>query len=515
MPEYYGYQPTANSALDFAGLSSTVASAFKSVSDKREARRIANDQMKTDAEKLINSYELGTNKTVNDLVLDGASSGRAKLLEWNKQLKAGTLKPADYRAKVNGLKDNWNVLAYSAKNLDERLLAALERQNPGEDGSPAPASGFEMYMTADFAKNKDVSNKLLHIDDDGGVYIASMGPDGKMDPNDIQDVKSMGNLDNLVDNRIDVNSLVKEGVSNWGDVKTWKDLGYGATITETDARNNPAFKSAKYDLVESIVDETRPRSVVSVLIDNSDSGYTLFKSEAERNQIISDRLKKAEAMKGSKLTEVEMQKEVSDAESKLIKVIRDGSGNYNPVITDQMVKDAKQVVGDQIEMQLGFEKEGTPKYKPTSSGGGGSVAREEKKANQEQEALAGYLATIDAFGGDREAARGGKLIKNRQPDFGGLNKNYSYQFKNGKIYIYMKGDFDPASGMPVKKGAKAIEASPIAVAAEPNDLAQFAINGDPSQAVMRYNNARAQYKGAVTTTKPTGGSKSDPLGLGL
>ena len=513
MAEYYGYVPRAQNQLDFAGMTSKLTSAFQSVSDKREARRAANDKLKTDTEALINEYDLGANKTINDLVLDGANSGRDKLYEWDRQLKAREIKPADYRAKVNALKDSWGVLAFSAKNLDERLLAALERQQPGEDGSPAPASSYEMYMTQDFAKNKDVSNKKIHIDDKGRVFIAAVSPYGQLDPNDIQDVTSMANIDNLVDNRIDLNTAVKEGVANWGDVKTWKDLGYGATITETDARNNPMFKEAKYDLVESIVTEDNPRSVVSILLDNSNEGYRLYKSDAEKNKIISDAIKRKEGIKGGKLTEAEYGQIVKDTEGKLIQIKQGANGNYEPVLTEQAITDAKRVVGDQIEMQLGFEKEGTPRYKVTSSGGSGDGARAEKKAVSEQEALAGYLATIDAFGGDREAARGGKLVKNKQPDFGGLNKNYSYQFKNGKIFVYMKGDFDPASGMPVKKGSKSIEASPIAVATEPNDLAQFAINGDPSEATMRYNEARSQYKGSAPTTAPK--KKSDPLDLGL
>jgi hypothetical protein len=265
-----------------------------------------------------------------------------------------------------------------------------------------------------------------------------------------------------------------------------------------------AYNEAKYDLIESIIDENRPRSVVSVLLDNSNKGYTLFKSEAERNQIISSRLKKAEAMKGSKLTEAEMQKEVSDAESKLIKVIRDGSGNYNPVITDQMVKDARQVVDDQIEAQIGSENEGTPKYKPTSSGGGNGGNDGDKEGQKNQELIAGYKASLRAFGFEPESVKANpndsKSWTRIERDFGGLRGGFLYEKTDGGKINVMSAD-----------GEKV-----LFTANNPKQLAQYIYGGqNAATAQMDWEKARGLYLGNSGASKPSGGSKSDPLGLGL
>lgn len=483
MAEYYGYKSRQGSALDFAEMGAELAGAFESVKTQREARRAANEKLKTDTQSLIDSYQPVANKTVNDLVYNGASTGRDKLLEWNRALKAGELAPRDYRERVNSLKDSWNVLAFSAKTLDERLLAALERQNPGEDGTPAPASGFEMFMTADFAKNKNVNNKTIHIGDDGRVFLAALDGQGKLDPNNIQDIKTMANIDNLVDNRIDLSTAVKDGVSNWGEVQTWRDLGYGATSTENDARQNPAFKAAKFDLIESIVDEDRPRSVVSILIDNSDSGYRLYKSEEDKEKVINEAVRKAQTIKGSELTEAEFNQTIADTESKLIEVTQGPNGAYEPVVTDKMINDAKKVVEDQIEMQLGFSKEGTPKYKPPvdrSSGGVDSGGGDDEKTNL----MAGYKASLRAFGFDPESVKANP--ENSQSwtrienDFGGLRGGFTYEkTSDGSIEV------KDASGKKVLFTAK-----------NPKQLSQYIYGGNNvAKTQMDWEKARSMYLG--------------------
>lgn len=491
MAEYYGYKSRQGNALDFTGMGSELAGAFESVKTQRDTRRAANEKLKTDTQSLIDSYQPVANKTVNDLVYNGASTGRDKLLEWNRALKAGELSPRDYRERVNSLNDSWKVLAFSAKTLDERLLAALERQNPGEDGSPAPASGFEMFMTADFAKNKNVNNKTIHIGDDGRVFLAALDGQGKLDPNNIQDIKTMANIDNLVDNRIDVNTAVKEGVSNWGEVQTWRDLGYGATSTETDARQNPAFKAAKFDLIESIVSEDNPRSVVSVLIDNSDSGYRLYKSEEEKEKAINEALKKARTIKGSDLSESEFNQTVSEAEDKLIQVTQGPNGSYEPVLTDKMINDAKKVVEDQIEMQLGFSKEGTPKYKPPverSSGGGSDDSSGDDERNK---LIAGYKASLRAFGFDPESVKGNpddsKSWARVENDFGGLRGGFMYT-KTPEGYINV---MDP-SGKKILFTAK-----------NPKQLSQYIYGGNnAASAQMNWEKARGMYLGGGQSSTP-------------
>lgn len=482
MAEYYGYKSRSENALDFAGMAKELAGAFESVKDKREARRVENEKLKTDTEKLISKDDLGVNVTINDLVLTGAADGREKLYNWHNQLKSGELKPADYRSRVNSLRDSWEVLAFSAKNLDERLLAALERQNPGEDGSPALASSMEMYMTEDFAKTKNVSNKRLHIDDQGRVFIASMSSDGKIDPNDLQDVKTMANIDNLVDNRINLNTAVKDGVANWGEVKTWQDLGYGKTTTEIDARNNPMFKEAKYDLIESIVSEDNPRSVVSILLDNSNEGYKLYKSNEDKDKIISDALKRQEGIKGEALTEDEINQTVTDTEKKLIQIKQGSDGTYNPVITPQAIEDARRVVETQIEMQLGFSKTGTTKDRPVSSSGGGGSTKDTSKDDQKKrEMVAGYKASLKAFGLDPESVKANPNDESSwnysEADFGGLRGGFKYIKKGNTVEV---------------KNAAGTET--LFTAGSPKELAQYIYGGQNAAAAqLSWEDARKMY----------------------
>jgi hypothetical protein len=50
---------------------------------------------------------------------------------WNKQLKAGIIKPLEYRNKVNNLMSNWSTLAKTAKTFDQQMQETIKLQQEG------------------------------------------------------------------------------------------------------------------------------------------------------------------------------------------------------------------------------------------------------------------------------------------------------------------------------------------------------------------------------------------------
>ena len=73
----------------------------------------------------------------------------------------------------------------------------------------------------------------------------------------------------------------------------------------------------------------------------------------------------------------------------MIQVVQDNDGKYQPKLSDKMMADAKMVVENQIEQQLGFKKEEERGFAPSKGGGGdGSGDGTGKKGYELYETLA-------------------------------------------------------------------------------------------------------------------------------
>lgn len=365
--EYSGYKP--RTFIDWAAVGSKLAGSVKAVQDYKRGVIEANDKLRDDAKRYISETAPETqSKSMNEMILGGADQSRSMILEWDKKLKAGEITPTEYRNRINNVQESWRSFADSAKSFDQRVTSAMERQKYGEDGTPPPASGFEMELTKNFIEAGDPEKKLLTIGDDGNMYIAPVE-----EPDKYQNVRALSNIDNIVDNRVDVPGSVQAVVKNWEKFNVQELLKRGSIQSIEDVRQNPAFKEAKYDLIESIVDEQNPRGVLSVLLDNSEAGYKLYRTDDEKNTMIADALKKEEAINGPfKSQEDAMLFAQKYADEMLIQYTRTASGNFEPVLSEEHFKAAKDIVGNQIEMQLGMKKEVTAGWKPESSSGGGS-----------------------------------------------------------------------------------------------------------------------------------------------
>lgn len=501
MAEYYGAVPVTG--IDWNKTLSPVADQFNAADAARKLRKESYDKMMTDLKGKVNSWETTSNATINDLVLDGADQARNQMLQWNRDLKAGKMKPSEYREKINNLNDSWETLAYSAKTYDQRVQEAMQRQQPGENGEPAPASVIEMYMTQKFADINNTGGKNIVIGQDGNVYMVDIN-----DPSMPLNVKTLANPGNMVVNRVDVPTAVQNTVKNWDQVTVQQLMSGGATSLTEDPRLNQAYKSAKYDLVSSLVDPNNPMGVASILLDNSDGEYRMYSSDAEKQSFINDAIRKEESVSGKTMSDDEKAAFAKKyEEEKMIRFVKDPSGNWVPVLTDAHVKAAEKVVDDQIEVQLGFKKTAEPGWKP-ATGGGGSTGGDD--SDKKKRAMAGYKATLLAWGYDPESVRNNpndpKSWKVVQPNFSGLSKEYQYVKVGNSVYVYEVGDVDVKTGKPKKQEMNdQLDREPVFIAKSPKDLSQFSFTGgDPSGTGLEWENARGWYMSGGTQTTPKG-----------
>jgi hypothetical protein len=366
MPEYSGYQ--SRKTIDWSSIGKEIGGAVDQGLKAREERKAADQKLFTDASKNLGSWEGTQNKSFNTVVLGGLDEARNKALQWNKDLKSGTISRTEYQRRMSNLNESFDSLSTATKNFDQYVTSINDRQQKGL------SSSFEMFSALINSDLQNVGQKTLNIGDEGDFFMVS-DTDGT-----VQNVRNYTNMNNIVDNKIDVAGTVDGIVSKWDPVVLQELKAGGVVVSSEDPRlNDPAYKAAKENLIGSVVDPKNPRGVVSVLLDNSNLEYEMYYTKDQRNDLINKAIAKEESIKGKTMSADEQRAfaEKYDKEN-LIQVIQDNDGNYQPVINDKMIEDARNVVGDQIEIQLGWKKEsdrGFPPGKGDGGGDGGSTAK--------------------------------------------------------------------------------------------------------------------------------------------
>ena len=420
MPEYAGY--TGQKSIDWLSLAKGIKGDIDQGLKAREERKTADQKLFTDASKNLSSWEGTQDKSFNTVVLGGLDQARNKALEWNKDLKSGAISRNEYQRRMSNLNESFDSLTTATKNFDQYVTSINDRQQKGL------SSSFEMFSALINSDLQNVGQKSLNIGDEGDFFMVS-DLDGT-----VQNVRNYTNMNNIVDNKIDVAGTVDGIVSKWDPVILQQLKAGGATVLTEDPRLNNAYKTAKENLIGSVVDPKNARGVASVLLDNSNLEYEMYYTKDQRNDLINKAIAKEESIKGKAMSADEQRAfaEKYDKEN-LIQVVQDNSGNYQPVINDKMIEDARRVVGDQIEVQLGFKTEEERGFAPSGKdggGGGGSTAKNDYTL---------YKSMADAWSSGDSAA------------LDALLKNKRYKVENngkGKSRV-IQINKDPYSGKPV------------------------------------------------------------------
>ena len=171
MPEYAGKQPSVT-PLDYGNLTGGLIDILKETEARRNNERANLDQIYQAADATVQETEQFQNQNLQTLVHNSADQVRDLMYEWNKELKAGRLKPKDYQARIMQAQQGWSMFANSSKTFDETMKNGLSRQQ-GVDGKPAAGSGFEEYLYGVYAENADLNNTKLSADPESGKMFMS------------------------------------------------------------------------------------------------------------------------------------------------------------------------------------------------------------------------------------------------------------------------------------------------------------------------------------------------------
>jgi hypothetical protein len=378
MPEYYGYK--APEQADFGKSIANVAELFVKAEEKRAAKRETEQKSLDESRKKINEIEQNSNQSQSELVGSGANKTRNYILELERMRKSGQITGAEFNRRMTNVNDSWDNYAFVTKNMNERLAENLKRQQEGL------ASSNEIFLAKIQSDLMNTKNKDIMVANDGNMYMVD-----KNDPNKPISFRSGGNIDNIVDNKVDVPTLVQGYVSNFGDFS--KETG---ATTESGARlQKELYDAAKYDIIHSIVDKDNPRGIVSILKDNAGADYVQYYNKEQKDQLLNDAVARQEALKGPMDAEQKAKFRSEYEKNNMIEYVADDNGSFQPVVTDKMIKEAEEYVDRTIEMQVG-RTTAEDEDRAARGGGGGDGTQIQEVSSIEQQMIADARAAWKA-----------------------------------------------------------------------------------------------------------------------
>lgn len=396
--------------IDWTSITKNLITEYSTIKKERELEKEKLDSLVDTNSKILEATQLGKSPSVNEFILKGTESGKSKMSEWNKLLKAGQISPSEYKKRINNLMDYWNQLAVTTKTYDERMQEIFKNQQPNEKGE-IKGSALELERANELAQYQDLKNKDVIIDDIGKVYLGKLN-NGLLDPTSVTDTRSLNNFSNIIDNKVQLSSLVDEGTKNW---KSFK-LENGVTTTNDIRQNKDAYAKAKATLINGIL--SNDNAIASVLTDYTHDEYDYYLSNDDFRSRVEKRVKSENDARQLNnkppMTEEEMKKFIDSQKSKFILLEHDDQGILQPRLTDEQSKAAFNAVDNEIEIRMGKEQSSDEPYRGGSggSGGGGGSTKEEKPISNIAKRVydATKMSDKDEAAKQMSVASGGKYV---------------------------------------------------------------------------------------------------------
>ena len=501
-----GYVPRKDTGINWAEQMSGLGDKIEDAIGTRGREREAFEDVRVENEAIIDEYEAGSVQDFNNLIFNGADSAKEKFYEWNKAASNGEMTQAEYKRRTNTLMSSWTDFSKNAAGYDERNLAMIERQNKKE------GSSFERQMNMYAAEDANLKGKEVFWSDSGkGFYVTKDEQGNIIDQEDMHQSQNPGNM---IDNRIKLGEEVKVRTANWKDwTQVTKGIN-GESATVTNQRLHTEFVTAKNAAISSILVDDR--AVVGVLTDNTDEKYEFYRTEDDKKAKVTAQLETlrrnySEAGTMDLFNEAEAKSEI---EGRMIEMVKDGQGIYQPVPTEGQKDAAWEIAGDEIEMQTGYKEASTKGYIPRSSTSSG-----DKGGNKGGDAGDFYGKLRNAWDNSKKDPRASAAT-------------LSALSGDGTVFKWVAGGLQPSKATqvdimidnprgPGKIPSGKTKTEYVALAPPVNNLddlsSYFFGETDAKGQGNAYEQMQAEkeaWKARRTKTSPKG-SNNDPLGLGI
>lgn len=409
--EYAGYK--ASKGIDWGAIGQSALKTYEGVKAAHEGYETAGQALFQAGKKSIDEADKMINSSLETFVGNGADAIRSQMLDLNKKWKSGEISGKEYRNSMNNITSDWGSYITSVKSLDDRVTEMLSRQQIAEGATQPAGSALEAELMNNALGIKDISDKKITIGADGSLYISDKNGNNTS-------IRSLTAMDNIIDNRIDLNSVIKNQTEDLGQFVKQELKKGGSTRQINDITKSDYYKKSEANMIVSIVNPNNPRSVSGILVDNSNGQYFYSFTDGQSSELAGKALE-AEKLSGKEFTEEEAQAWTSDwIEKHVINVRQDANGVMQPVITKKHIDEANEVVRNLIRTQLDVSDVTDRGFSPSS---GGSSSDDNKKGYALYDTLANAWIdrNLDELNANLKnqtryvvTAKGGKYILNKK-----------------------------------------------------------------------------------------------------
>lgn len=349
MASYYGYaEREADSQIDWSAVGKQFVDVLQDEAKIRAEKKQAIDDASREMARVLQTAPTGDNLTMNQFTLDYASDAQALLLQQDRLLKAGILKPKDYAVVRANLNDSTDQLFNLSKEYQAEYADKMARWEGDE------SSFIEVWEMEQAEGLSNIKNGKALINPNTGVVSVGTWKDGKMDtdPSSYATVNELRNrlkakTDRFKADDVVATSIDKLGKNQWVDIIEASGGGkLNQVLTKVDATEKDDYLAWEKNAIQSMLPNQRDKA--SLLIDNlvntpGGTKYTLTYDEDEFK---------------------------NDKTGSVIFMDRSDGGPGTPKFSQQQEEVIEETMRNKIRQQLDKTVEARvttkPYYKPTS-----------------------------------------------------------------------------------------------------------------------------------------------------
>jgi hypothetical protein len=344
----YAEKRVANQ-MDWSVVGKSITAELEEEQKVRDARRSAIEKSSQDMLATIANAPMGEHKGANNYILDYSGNAQDYLLQLNRDLKSGKIKPKDYIARSQNLKAGTDTMFALGKEYQTEYKTKMDLYLSGSKEVSAQTV-FEMSLMEGLSNFEDT--KPLINPFDGSVAISKMvlnKETGQYEPSknpmDIMTPQAMRNRLKTTTPQLDVDAKTAAAAKAFGkDVKVVMSNG---VLTLSDPIQKTQYEKAENEYINSLL--VRETDAASVLAD-----FGKVNAEGVAYDWTTD------------------EKEAANDPSKILMVVdpkNPGSGRLVPKLSEKQMEQAREILRTQIRTKLDREETPMPIFAPKSGGG--------------------------------------------------------------------------------------------------------------------------------------------------
>jgi len=289
MATKFGYVERQATQVDWSAVGKQFTDVIQEENRIRQEKKAAIDEASREMANILQNAPTGDNQTANEFTLNYANDAQALLLQQDRLLKAGILKPRDYQVVRANLNDSTDQLFKLGKEYQDEYKEKMERW---EGDISSFYEVWEMEQTEGLA---NIKNGKALINPNSGVVSIGMWKDGKMDgePGSYATVNQLRMRLKQKTDRFQTDEAVTNAVKTLGGnqwVEVFEANGGGKldqVLTTMDKKQRADYETWENNTVEAMIGNERDKA--SILLDtevNAPNGkrYTLTYNKAEQDE---------------------------------------------------------------------------------------------------------------------------------------------------------------------------------------------------------------------------------------